>query len=81
MSGVTPEQASYRVAPAIAFPMGDFTLDMLLALCPDEPLADLDELDLRWMTAKEHARWWELGRRAAYAISGLPKGLLVISNI
>ena len=32
------------------------TLDMLLA--PDEPLADLDDRDLKWMTRREHAEWW-----------------------
>jgi hypothetical protein len=35
-------------------------LDMLLA--PDEPLADLDDNDRKWMTGQEHAKWW---RRAA----------------
>ena len=34
------------------------SLDALLALCPDEPLADLDELDRQWMTPREHAKWW-----------------------
>ena len=33
------------------------TLDMLLAL--DEPLADLDDHDLRRMTPREHANWWK----------------------
>jgi hypothetical protein len=35
------------------------TLDTLLALCPDEPLADLDERDLKSMTPREHAKWWK----------------------
>lgn len=35
------------------------TIDELLALCPDEPLADLDDRDLKWMTAREHAKWWK----------------------
>ena len=34
------------------------TVEMLLALCHHEPLADLDDLALRWMTAKGHAKWW-----------------------
>jgi hypothetical protein len=34
------------------------TLDALLALCPHEPLADVDEIDRERMTAKEHAKWW-----------------------
>jgi hypothetical protein len=34
------------------------SLDAVLALCPDEPLADVDEIDRQRMTAKEHAKWW-----------------------
>jgi len=33
------------------------TLDALLALCPNEPLADVDEIDRQMMTVKEHAKW------------------------
>jgi hypothetical protein len=33
------------------------TLDALLALCPDEPLADVDENDRQFMTPREHAEW------------------------
>jgi hypothetical protein len=35
------------------------TLDVCLAFCPNEPLADLDERGLRWMTPREHAKWWK----------------------
>lgn len=38
------------------------SIDWLLALCKDEPLADVDEISRGRMTAKEHASWW---RRAA----------------
>jgi hypothetical protein len=34
------------------------TLDALLDLCPDEPLADVDEIDREGMTAGRHAEWW-----------------------
>jgi hypothetical protein len=34
------------------------TLDALLDLCPDEPLADVDEIDREGMTARRHAEWW-----------------------
>ena len=34
------------------------TLDVLLTLCPDEPLADVDEIDREGMTARRHAEWW-----------------------
>ena len=33
------------------------SLDTLLALCPDEPLVDLDNHDLRFMTPVEYAEW------------------------
>lgn len=33
------------------------TLDAILALCPNEPLVDLDDHDLRCMTPKEYAEW------------------------
>jgi hypothetical protein len=43
------------------------TPDTLLALCPDEPLVDLDDHDLRFMTPGEYAEWraWaaDLSRR------------------
>lgn len=35
------------------------TIDELLELCPDEPLADLEDRDLKWVTAREHAKWWK----------------------
>ncbi len=35
------------------------SLDVLLALCPDERLVDLDDLDLRWKTPREHETWWQ----------------------
>jgi hypothetical protein len=34
------------------------TLDALLALCPDEPLADVDDIDRRDMGNKGYAKWW-----------------------
>ena len=34
------------------------SLDALLDLCPDEPLADVDEIDREGMTAGRHAEWW-----------------------
>jgi hypothetical protein len=34
------------------------SLDVLLTLCPDEPLADVDEIDRQMMTTREHAKWW-----------------------
>ena len=32
-------------------------LDAILALCPNEPLADVDENDRQFMTPGEHAEW------------------------
>jgi hypothetical protein len=35
------------------------TLDTLLALCPGEPLVDLPDCTLEWMTARAHGKWWK----------------------
>lgn len=44
------------------------TLDALLALCPDEPLADVDDIDRRDMGDRGHAKWlsWAAELRLQY---------------
>jgi hypothetical protein len=60
------------------------SLDVVLSLCPDEPLADIDELDRQFMTPREHAEWRrEAAELRLHSLSNSPCAsfsLLAFSN-